>query len=133
MAESIDTPLFVVDASFVLTYLLPDESNKIVDEKCIAHENGEVRFISTDLLVFEVMNGLKTAIMRKRISTKVAKKLLIQMIELDITPCLINFPEVFSLAMSTGLTVYDASYLWLSKNRKVSLLTFDKELLRSVA
>ena len=56
--ESIKT--VAVDASFILAYLLPDE--KTPDEKLFAqHNDGEIQFISTYLLPFEVLNSLKCA------------------------------------------------------------------------
>ena len=39
-------------------------------------------------------------------------------------------PEVFALATQTGLTAYDASYLWLARSHDAELITLDRELLR---
>ncbi|MEK7073779.1 MAG: type II toxin-antitoxin system VapC family toxin [Patescibacteria group bacterium] len=128
MAENINPPSFVIDASFVLAYLFPDESNKSVDEKFIAHENGEVRFISIELLAFEVSNSLRVAVMRKRVSEKVARRLLTRMGDLDIKPCSVDLTKTFDLAMRKGLTVYDASYLWLALEKRLPLLTLDAQL-----
>ncbi|MDO8679332.1 MAG: type II toxin-antitoxin system VapC family toxin [Acidobacteriota bacterium] len=38
--------------------------------------------------------------------------------------------EVLELALRTGLTIYDAAYLWLAMSRDVELVTLDKELAR---
>lgn len=128
MAESINDPSFVVDASYVLAYLLPDEKIKRVDDMFIAHENGDVQFISTELLAFEVSNSIKVAVMRKRVSEKVARCLLARMGELAIKSCPVDVSKTFDLALETGLTVYDASYLWLSREKKLLLLTLDGQL-----
>lgn len=37
---------------------------------------------------------------------------------------------VVELALETGLTTYDATYLWLSRTLSLPLLTFDEKLLR---
>ena len=38
--------------------------------------------------------------------------------------------EAFALAAETGLTAYDASYLWLARSRDAELVTLDSELAR---
>ncbi len=40
----------------------------------------------------------------------------------------VNGLEVVDLALETGLTVYDASYLYLSRNLGMELITFDRRL-----
>jgi predicted nucleic acid-binding protein len=37
---------------------------------------------------------------------------------------------VFALAAETGLSAYDASYLWLARSRDAELVTLDKALAR---
>jgi predicted nucleic acid-binding protein len=41
--------------------------------------------------------------------------------------------DVFALARRTGLTAYDASYLWLARSRDLELVTLDTQLLKFVA
>ena len=38
--------------------------------------------------------------------------------------------DVLSLAVDTGLSAYDASYLWLAMSRDIELVTLDDELAR---
>lgn len=38
--------------------------------------------------------------------------------------------ELLELAMESGLTAYDAAYLWLARRLKCQLLTFDQRLAR---
>ena len=38
--------------------------------------------------------------------------------------------ELFALAIETGLTAYDASYLWLALSRDLELVTLDEQLAR---
>ena len=109
----------VVDASYVLDLLLPDEKKLGVE---LSHA------VAPQLLVFEVTNAIKMAVVRKRITTQVAH-LLIKEFEgwkiqlLDVLP-----NEVLSLAIEKNLAVYDASYLWLAREQKAELLTWDKKL-----
>jgi len=123
--ESIKT--VAVDASFILAYLLPDE--KTPDEKLFAqHNDGEIQSISTYLLPFEVLNSLKCAFKQKRISKFLANGLSRKFFELEIELLPVEFAEVFKLAEKKNLTVYDAGYLWLAKNKKIKLQTLDKQL-----
>lgn len=116
-----------VDASFILAYLLPDE--KTPDEKVfIQHNAGEIQFISTYLLPFEVLNSLKFAVKQKRLSEFLAKGLMEKFFDLEIELLPVEFGEVFKLAIKKNLTVYDAAYLWLAKSKKVRPQTLDKQL-----
>ncbi len=40
----------------------------------------------------------------------------------------VDHAGVFVLALDTGLSGYDASYLWLARDLDVPLLTFDRRL-----
>jgi predicted nucleic acid-binding protein len=45
----------------------------------------------------------------------------------------IDHPEAVDLARKTGLTAYDASYLWLAHRLGVELVTLDRQLERAAA
>jgi predicted nucleic acid-binding protein len=47
---------------------------------------------------------------------------------LDIQRVEVDQPEVVRLAMQTGLTTYDASYLWLARQLRGELVTLDEKL-----
>ncbi len=47
---------------------------------------------------------------------------------LDINWTEVEHPEVLRLALDTGLTICDASYLYLSRALKIPLITFDEKL-----
>jgi predicted nucleic acid-binding protein len=53
--------------------------------------------------------------------------------ELAIETAGIDFVETLYLAERTGLTAYDASYLWLAWQIDVALVTLDRALARAVA
>jgi predicted nucleic acid-binding protein len=40
----------------------------------------------------------------------------------------VNHDSALELAASTGLTAYDASYLWLSRQLEAELVTLDQQL-----
>ncbi|KKS80662.1 MAG: PilT protein domain protein [Candidatus Beckwithbacteria bacterium GW2011_GWA2_43_10] len=122
-----NTKSIVVDASFILAFLLPDETfpaEALFDEL----EKEEIQFFSIPLLPFEVLNSIKIAIRRKRLKVNLANRLVKKFFELKIELLPINYHESFLLAVKNDLTVYDAGYLWLAKNKKVKLQTLDKQL-----
>jgi predicted nucleic acid-binding protein len=45
----------------------------------------------------------------------------------------VDHAEVLTLAAGTGLTAYDASYLWLARTLDAELVTLDRQLARVAA
>ena len=119
---------FVVDTSFVLAYLLPDESGRGVEEMFSKFEENKIHFVSPYLLAFEIMNGLRSATMQKRQSINAAEHLLDSFLNMGILFEKVNEKEVFRFAVSKSITAYDASYVWLAKSKKLELLTLDEKL-----
>lgn len=121
---------FVVDTSFILAYLLPDEGERNVEEMFSKFEENKVSFISPNLLIYETMNGLRSAVIQKRQSPKAAQLLLDSFLDMGISFMQVDEKEVLSLALDKSITVYDASYLWLAKSQNIELLTLDVKLAR---
>ena len=65
-----------MDTSFVLAYLLPDEKERSVDEMFAKFEENKICFIAPYLLAYETINGLRSAVVQKRQSSKAAELLL---------------------------------------------------------
>jgi predicted nucleic acid-binding protein len=120
----------VVDASYILAFLLPDEKTKHVENIFLQHKNHTLHFVSHPLLRYEVIGGLWSAVHRKRIDEKTAVLLAGHFLAMDIVYQEVSYDDVLKLALETGLTTYDAGYLWLSRSNNFLLLTLDKELLK---
>lgn len=119
MAGDMKTKEFVLDTSYAISWLMPDEkSPKLILDRLIAPE----------LLVFEVINALKTCVRSKRITTDIAQQLLREFESWNISYFKIENKSVLKLAVELELSGYDASYVWLAKKRGAQLLTFDKKL-----
>lgn len=118
----------VVDASFILSFLLPDEFSTSTEELFDQFEKGEIFFISSQLLPYEIFNSLRSATIRKRITQQTAQQLCDKFIELYIPLIPLEYSEVFSLALKKDITFYDASYVYLAKAHNMPLLTLDKTL-----
>ena len=126
MAENINN-VFVINASFVLAYLL-DENNTAIDSIFEKQVKGEIYFISPSLLKYEVGNTLRTKLMRKKIKKEEAQRLYRSFLAINIKEELLDFHDVLDLALEKNLSFYDASYLYLAKSKKVNLLSLDHSL-----
>lgn len=120
----------VIDASFLLAFLFPDETKSIVEEVFTHYQNHQIHFIAPTLLKYEVLAAIRSSVLKKRISATIAHKLAKSFLEMDIEYHEISFESTLSLALEKNLTVYDASYLYLAKKEKITLFTLDSSLLK---
>ena len=118
---------YIIDASFVLAYLLPDENVEVVNKVFEEYAQGRTGFISSPLLAYEVINSLREAA-RKRIEEDQALALTIEFLKIDITYQTIDFEQLLKLSIKNGLSAYDASYLYLAQKEKAKLLSLDEKL-----
>ena len=92
------------DAHLAAPALLRFEMASICLKKIVAHPELETRLMST----FDLFN-----------------RFAIDTVQVD-------HRATVTLAMATGLTTYDASYLWLAKELKGELITLDERLAKAV-
>ena len=123
----------VIDASFMLSHLLPDENSDSVKALFKLYKENKIKFISSPIFPLEVLNGIRYSFIRKRIDQETAKSFVNNFLELRVEVQNVNTKEVFSLSLKENLSVYDASYIWLAKNNNTSLLTLDKNLINIIA
>lgn len=123
---------YVLDASFVLAYLLPDEDSNKIDAVFSEYGEQKIGFVSTHLLPFEVLNGLQGAIRRKRLDKKIAFQLAEKFLHLKIQLIPIEFSTLFQFAYQKDITIYDAAYVYLAKRDKLPFLTLDARLKKLV-
>lgn len=118
----------VVDASFVLSFLLPDEDVNGVTRFFKDFIEGQTATLAPHILEFEVMNGLRSAMIRKRISNQEALSLTKRFEDLSIHISAVEALGVLTLSIQETLSVYDAAYAWLAQSRGCELMTHDKKL-----
>jgi len=121
--------VYVVDASFILAFLLRDSNSSQADTYFKKYRNDIIIFVAPELLYYEVLNGLKSACLTKRIDQKQCARLLSLFLALDIKTQIVDWNTVLKVAFTKKITCYDASYLVLSQKLKAKLLTFDKQLI----
>ena len=119
----IATPIKVVDASALAALLFGEPEGE-----AIAARLGEARLAAPPLLNFELANVclIKT---RRHPSQRDALLTAFRLRhQLDIQEIAPDHDAVLSLAIKTGLTAYDASYLWLARQLHTELVTLDRQL-----
>ncbi len=116
-------PVKVIDASAVAAVLFNEpDAEKVLDQ--IAGDS----LVAPSLVTLELASVCLKKIRARphqRDSLLIAFQL---MARLDIKVSPIDHADVIVLAESTGLTFYDACYLWLAKACHCELLTLDKKL-----
>jgi len=121
-------PIFVVDASFVLAFLLRDGNCQQTDVTFKKYRDDKISLVAPELLFYEVANGLKSACLTKRINQKQCVELLLLSLSLDIKKENINWNDVLETALTKKTSCYDASYVVLSRRLNAKLLTFDRKM-----
>jgi len=123
---------FVIDASVAAKWILPGEpweekANML--KKAIAL--GRVEAYAPTLLTYELASVLLKAVKKSVLKALDGIEALkaISFLGINLVPVLWEeVAEVFETASSSGLTIYDAAYLWLSKKLDADLITADEKL-----
>lgn len=118
--------ILVVDASAAGAMLFEEPEGPTIR----AHIRGET-LVAPHLIDYELAN---VCARRMRKQPADAAKLLIMLHGLaQVSLRRIHTPpaDVARLAIQTGLTAYDASYLWLALSKDAELVTLDRQLLRA--
>ncbi len=116
-------PAKVVDASALAAILFEEPDGDVVEA---ALEGGEL--MAPALLGFEIANVCTTKIWRHPAGRDLFVAAFAALGELAIAILEVDHLEVVTLAEETGLSAYDASYLWLAVQRGAELVTLDKRL-----
>lgn len=118
----------VIDASALGALLFGEP-----EAESVAQLLRGVDLVAPALLSFEVANVCLTKLRRHpdtRDALLTGFGLLQQM---AIRTVAVDHTEVLALAEQTGLTAYDASYLWLSRRLNLDLATLDRRLAAAAA
>lgn len=118
---------FVVDASVVGAWLLPDEDNQLAEAVMARMEEEDA--LAPDLLWHEIRSILLTAARRRRIAGEDIVALLYRLADAPLKNAGAgDGVEIVRLALRHQLSAYDAAYLALAFLRKLPLATADKRL-----
>lgn len=118
---------FIVDASVVAAWFLPDEDSAVADEALARLETQDA--FAPDLLSHELRNILLSAERRKRISADDIFAILMRFASLPVTlSSSADHVSIIRLAQKHALSAYDAAYLSLAISHNAPLATQDRKL-----
>ncbi|MBP9691591.1 type II toxin-antitoxin system VapC family toxin [Candidatus Woesebacteria bacterium] len=123
---------YIVDTSFVLSFLMPDEQSEEARMFFERYGRNEVALISTSLLEYEVANALWTNVLRKRITADEGEGLLSTFKLLQIPTLSVEMQDIFELSIKLDISCYDAAYVALAHEKNAKLLTYDTRLKKLV-
>lgn len=129
-----DNPV-VVDASIVLSWLLPDETPTNENNQLLLdHRAGKIKLAAPELIRIEVANGLLAAILSHRINLQTAGEILAGFENLMFTMKIIwvSGRKILETASGLGISGYDASYVALAAALDAPFYTLDKKLSRKI-
>jgi predicted nucleic acid-binding protein len=123
--------LWVIDASVVIKWYVPEEDTRAALEL----RTTEVKLAAPDLLFVELANILWKIVRRGEMSPSRA----IEIIEKIVAAPFITYAneilvrDAMDIALTTGLSAYDASYVALAARLNVQCITADQRLVRKLA
>lgn len=113
----------VVDASAIAALLFGEP-----EAPTVAAQLGNGKLVAPPLLAYEVASVCLKKLRRypeRRDALLAAHQLLARM---PIVETSVDLPEAVALAEHVGLSVYDASYIWLARKLQSELITLDPQL-----
>ena len=122
------TPVKVVDASALAALLFGENEAEKVAERL-----GDSRLVAPALLGFELANVCLIKSRRHPAQLAALTAAFRLRTQLAVEEVAIDYDGVVELVVVTGLTAYDASYLWLARKLGAELVTLDQQLARADA
>lgn len=118
----------VVDASALAALLFGEPEAEAIVERL-----GDARLVAPTLLGFELANVCLTKCRRYPENRPALMEAFRLRDRLAIGEAAVDHDEILKLATATGLTAYDASYLWLARQVGGELVTLDQGLATAAA
>ena len=120
----------VVDASVVLAFLLAEpEADRYLEEMVRAQE-GKIDLLAPTLQFYEILNGIETSVLRKRIERTSAGEIWERYLGLGIHlhDQSEQGGEIMELSIKLDLTGYDAAYVVMARRMGTGLLSLDEKM-----
>jgi predicted nucleic acid-binding protein len=130
MRQAADPRVVVVDASVALKWAFDDEEH-VAQALALRDDflvRGTVALAAPGLFVYELVNGICSAINRHRLERSLGSQVLQVMAEIQVDLRAPQMGRMFEIALDCGLSAYDSSYLALAEALAADLLTADRLL-----
>jgi predicted nucleic acid-binding protein len=122
--------VFVVDASLVIKWFVPE----IYSEAARRWLDTSHDYVAPDLLFSEAGNVLWKKVRRKELDENEARQLVVDLaqaaVETVATRSLLQ--DALALALTVGITVYDAMYLTLAVRLETEVITGDDRFVEKI-
>lgn len=116
----------VVDASALAALLFGE-----IEANIVAARLAEARLVAPSLLAYELATVCRVK-GRRHPDQKAALTAAFRLRDrLGIEEVAVDHDAILAMAAATGLTVYDASYLWLARQLEAELVTLDRQLAKA--
>ena len=116
-------PVKVVDASALAALLFGEP-----EAEAVAGQLGDARLVAPALLGFELANVCLIKLRRHPEQQPALTAAFRLRDQLAVEQVAVDHDGALEIAATTGLTVYDASYLWLTRQLGAELVTLDHQL-----
>lgn len=122
--------MLIIDASVLADFFVGTAARQAAAKRLHSEDSD---WISVSLWRYELGNVLRTCVRARDFGLdeatamghlRNAEALVVETIELR------DSPQILELALSRGLTMYDASYVWAAKMRGLKLRTRDGDILK---
>jgi len=123
--------VFVVDASLVVKWFVP-EVHRVAARKWLDASHD---YLAPDLIFPEVGNALWKKVRKGEVSVEEAQSLVSDLAGVGVEAVSMRalVSDAHTLAVRTGITVYDATYLTLAVRLETQVITGDDRLARKLA
>lgn len=123
--------VFVVDASLVIKWFVPEVDSDAARRWLDASHD----YLAPDLLFPETGNTVWKKIRRGELSPDEGQRLVTDLSVIAVEAVAMRglLPDAYAMALSTGITVYDATYLTLAVRLETQVITGDDRFARRLA
>ncbi len=122
----------IVGANVILRAYFPDEKQAEAQALIRDHVAGRVALAAPTLILYELVNGVRQAERRERITAEEGEAILESFEQLGIELTTVSWQETLALARQFDRSAYDAAYLALARARGEKLVTGDERLYNAV-
>ncbi len=122
----------IVDAHVILRAYFPDEKQAEAQALIRDHVAGRVALAAPTLILYELVNGIRQAGRRERITAQEGEAILESFEQLGIELAAVPWKETLTLAREFDRSADDAACLALARTRRDRLVTGDERLYNAV-
>ncbi len=124
----------VIDASLALKWALDDEQH--VQHALALRDDflgkGRIQVFAPSLYIYEVINGITSAIRRRRLERAQGEEVLQSLLLAEVALRMPSIDGIYGIALDYGLSAYDSSYVSLAETLGTDFWTADRQLYDAV-